>query len=324
MSEQIKFCSYCGASIIEGASFCEKCGKKAGKIHIRPQPEVQHSYSGAYTQPTPAYNSPAHPEVTPPSYMPPQPVAVADNNTVSVKKKCKSGKSGLVKGIIISIIIMIVCESFNGLFSYLGITAEDIAANRYVSQIENYKPGEIQSDTYTSDFWDFSFKASDNWKMLPKSSLDKRSDKLIKSLKESAAEELESAGVSDEKLSEKCMDATYCRVEMAAQYMDGDELAGECYFEVYSKISLNDPTFDIYVETLTDTYSESADDVEITDKTLGKNKYKKITYTSKIDGKTVKECVYLRNEGHMLNMINVVYYEGHDEVVKSFEEIAGN
>lgn len=241
-----------------------------------------------------------------------------DVPVASPKKKQKSGKSGLLRGILISLAIIVVCESFNGVLSGMGLGSENIAADRYIECIESYEPGEISNDTYTSRFWDFSFEADGKWEMFSDSALDKDSEEHMAEVKESISDDLEQVEIYDEELVEKCKEATYCRLEMAARYVNNSSLAGEVYFLVLSKASVNESTLDTYVENMADTYRESSDDVEVAEESFGGNDYKEITYTSKVDGETVENYIYVRCKGNMVNMINVVYYEGHDEVMESF------
>lgn len=241
------------------------------------------------------------------------------------EKKSKPKFKLSVKSILITFLAILIGRFAGSYFADMMMKdnkTEDVKSDMdsFVEQVEKYVPGKMTAGGYESDYWGIKFTPDEDWVAMDSYELAEVDRDMSATVTEAAVSTVKQEGL-DAELVKKYEDTMFCKVEAGYYVVKDDMIVGELLIASYSGYT-GDYSVDRLVE---ETLTEMENGME--DATRGKAYFDNKTYKYvdavlvEEDGMTIRSRAYIKGEGVMINMIKLMYLEGYEEIVESFEDL---
>ena len=233
------------------------------------------------------------------------------------KKKSKIG----LWGIISTIVIVVIARVVGGMFGEMATEKmmENSTKNKmdeFIEKVEKYNPGTLTDTGYESEYWDVRWTPGEQWIKLEESELATLRENAKQTALSSAEQSIKGEDFSDE-LKEKYKSTIYGDIEAGYDCVSDNIYAGRAHMIVYSAYGIENEK-DTETELVRE-FNGRLVNAKSGSIALGGKNYEYVDGVYSEGGQSINMKVYIRVEGVMVSMFQVIYANGYEEVVEDFE-----
>lgn len=248
------------------------------------------------------------------------PVCNKPMEKTSEGEKPENKKSNKWKSALITILVVVIAR-FGG--SYI---AEKMMNNsvekdmeKFIEKVEAYTPGKVTEDGYESEYLGLRMNIDSNWEEVDATELTDIEKGGRASAEESMMKTLKEENVSDE-LAEKYKETLFCEVEAGYYYVPNNTVDGVVYAMTYSAYVPEDTSVKEMETGLLDEFGTILENTSRGTSSLGNKEYRYIDGIYSEGGSEIKMRVYVKYDGVVVSMFEVLYAEECEEMTEAFEK----
>lgn len=215
---------------------------------------------------------------------------------------------------ILSTVLAVIVGTAVGNFFTKGNDIEK-QIDEYIAKVEQYVPGTVEDDVYTSESFGITFNKNKKWKMFNEEELAEVSRSVKESTRQSIEKSLDNEKINEE-LKQKCREAIYVETEMAASYIEDNTYVGQMMVGIIGVPGTDDVSMKEYAQTMEKAINDTGiKDTKIGKGKLGGNEYDTLYISINQDGDIVKTVYYFTKKEGMICMITLQYLEEYEDTV---------